>query len=274
MKKVIILTGSELRHIFMRKAIALDSHIDVLCSYCEGNEKSLETQIKQQKSAKSLEVRHLQARSRSEKDFFEAFVSLTMDRSNPKQIAKGEINDDNIVEEIIKLSPDLIIAYGCSIIKKPLLEAFAGQFINIHLGLSPYYRGSGTNFWPLVNKELDRVGVTFMHIDAGIDTGEIIHQLRARVFEGDMPHQIGNRLISDIAKVVRKLIVHFDDLLTMKQLPIPKDAKFYRNSDFSKESVLKLYKNFDEDIVGKYLYQNKTCKVEIIENSVLKGLVE
>ncbi len=270
MKKVVVLTGSELRHTFMCKSIALAPNIEVLQSYCEGSEKSLQTQIMQQKSIESLEAKHLNARSRSEKDFFEAFVSLTMDKSNPQQIAKGEINDNNIVNEIIRLSPDLIIAYGCSIIKEPLLKAFEGRFINIHLGLSPYYRGSGTNFWPLVNNELDRVGVTFMHIDAGIDTGEIIHQLRARVFVGDTPHQIGNRLIADIAKMARNLIVHFDDLSKMKQIPIPKDAKLYRNSDFSKESVQKLYKNFNDGMVQKYLFQSKTTKVEIIENAVLK----
>ena len=272
MKKIVILTGSELRHTFIRKAIALDSNIEVLKSYCEGNEQSLKTQTLQEKNAESLEVKHLNARSRSENDFFEIFVSLTPEESNPITIRKGEINDDEIVMEIIQMSPDLIIAYGCSIIKEPLLKAFGGRFVNIHLGLSPYYRGSGTNFWPLVNDEVDCVGVTFMHIDAGIDTGEIIHQVRARVFEGDTPHQIGNRLIGDIAQVIRNLIVRFDDLVKMEQLPTPKDAKLYRNSDFSKESVQKLYKNFDAGIVQKYLLKKETTKVEIIENPVLRVL--
>ena len=39
------------------------------------------------------------------------------------------------------------------------------------------------------------VGATFMYIDAGIDTGEIIHQIRADIVIGDSPHSIGNRLI-------------------------------------------------------------------------------
>jgi hypothetical protein len=49
------------------------------------------------------------------------------------------------------MSPDLIISYGCSIIKRPLIEYFDKKFINIHLGLSPYYKEGGTNFWPFVN---------------------------------------------------------------------------------------------------------------------------
>ena len=61
--------------------------------------------------------------------------------------------------------------------------------------MSPYYRGSGTNFWPFVNNELQFIGATFMHIDEGVDTGEIIHQIRANIFHDDNIHQIGNRLI-------------------------------------------------------------------------------
>ncbi len=41
-----------------------------------------------------------------------------------------------------------------------------------------------------------------MHIDAGVDTGEVIHQMRARVALGDSPAQIGNRLIVDMAERV------------------------------------------------------------------------
>ena len=53
---------------------------------------------------------------------------------------------------------------------------FSRKFLNVHLGLSPYYRGSGTNVWPLINTEPDMVGATLC-IDAGIDNGEIIHQI-------------------------------------------------------------------------------------------------
>src|SRR5690606_10372264 len=102
-----------------------------------------------------------------------------------------------------------------SLIREPLLSAFQGRFLNVHLGLSPYYRGSGTNFWPLVNGEPEFVGATFMHIDAGVDTGEVIHQIRARIFPGDTPHQIGNRLIADMARVYAALIRDFDRLERM-----------------------------------------------------------
>ena len=86
---------------------------------------------------------------------------------------------------------------------------YEGRFINIHLGLSPYYRGSGTNFFPFVNNELQFVGTTFMLIDKGIDTGRIIHQLRSD-FKFDNIHDIGNNLIKKSIDQLIKLIKIFN----------------------------------------------------------------
>ena len=110
------------------------------------------------------------------------------------------------------MKPDLLVCYGSSLIKSDLLRKFEGRFLNVHLGLSPYYRGSGTNVWPLINIEPDMVGATFMYIDAGIDTGKIIHQIRADVYLGDSPHTIGNRLIRKMTSTYAEIVCNFNDL--------------------------------------------------------------
>ena len=40
--KIVILTGSEIRHEYFRRKIAGDDRIEVLATFCEGQEKSLE----------------------------------------------------------------------------------------------------------------------------------------------------------------------------------------------------------------------------------------
>ena len=57
-----------------------------------------------------------------------------------------------------------------------------------------------------------------MHIDDGIDTGEIIHQIRARKYFNDNIHQIGNRLIKDSFIECVKIIRSFENLDHMAQL--------------------------------------------------------
>lgn len=135
-----------------------------------------------------------------------------------------------------------------------MLDLFRGRFLNIHLGLSPYYRGSGTNFWPFVNKDLQFIGTTFMHIDKGIDTGEIIHQIRPKIYFNDNIHQIGNRLIRDSIIECVKLILSFDQLETFSKHEIDlKEGRYYKQKDFTVESLRLAYKNMSEGIVMKYL---------------------
>jgi len=271
MKKIVILTGSELRHVFFRKHVALNENIKVVNTYCEGLNKTLETVVQKDDAPKDMRLKHLAARVRAEKDFFSTFVDQSPDRSNPISIAKGDINLPNYAQSIIDADPDLIIAYGCSIIRDPLLSAFAGRFVNVHLGLSPYYRGSGTNYWPLVNNEPEYVGATFMHIDAGIDTGEIIHQLRAIYCWGDTPSQIGNRLIVDMTHEVQRLIVNFDNVVKMPVLPAPTVARLYKKRDYTEDSVVQLYCNFDGGLIERYLSEesNRLAAVPILQNPAL-----
>ena len=154
-----------------------------------------------------------------------------------------------------------------------MLDVFEGRFINVHLGLSPYYRGSGTNFWPLVNGEPEFVGATFMYIDSGVDTGEVIHQLRADIHYGDMPVQVGNRLIVDIAKEYCHLIKSFNQIERMPHSVFNSDieAKYYKKADYTEESVSLLYKRFSDGLVDTYLKtkHERHLASPIIKNSAL-----
>lgn len=274
MKRIVILTGSELRHEFFRKYIALAKDIEVINSYCEGQEKSLRTITEKDRITDDVRLKHLSAREQSEKDFFELFLETTTDHSNPVHLPQGEINTPKYTEAITNSKPDLLIAYGCSIIREPLPSTFEGRFLNVHLGLSPYYRGSGTNYWPLVNGEPEYVGATFMYMDAGIDTGEIIHQVRAKYSWGDTPSHIGNRLIVEMSRVYRNIITNSDKLKKMPQLPIPSNEKVYKKKDYTEESVLTLYKNFNDALIGRYLIEetDRCAKVPIVNNLAIEEI--
>ncbi len=267
--RIVVLTGAELRHSFVRKAIALSSGVTVARSYCEGTEKNIWRLVEAAgDDADTLRSRHLSARDQSERDFFATFVALAPDRSAPVFLAKGEINDPRHAEDIGGVNPDLLACYGSSLIRDPLLSRFEGRFLNVHLGLSPYYRGAGTNFWPLVHGRPEFVGATFMHIDAGIDTGKIIHQIRARVFPGDTAHQIGNQLIVDMAFVYADIIAKFATLPDMPQLDEPTEVNVFRQKDFTEKSAEQLNRQFANSLVGRYLAEaeQRHLRVPIIEN--------
>lgn len=264
MQRVILITSDEVRHIFFRKFIASSNKYETVRTYVETDNRN--------NISNDLKNEHLLLREQTEIDFFDLFNNKIQDSSNPKYIEKEHINSIEIVNEIIFLNPDLIISYGCSIIKSSLLSKFKGRFINIHLGLSPYYRGSGTNFFPFVNNEPEYVGATFMYIDEGIDTGEIIHQIRPTIFLGDTIHHVGNRLIKEMAIVCEKLIISFNQLQTIDSLFFNyHNEKYYRKNDFTEDTVKKMYLNFQNNMIKEYLNNKleRDNKVPIIQNPVL-----
>lgn len=251
MKKIIILTGDECRHTYFRMRLSADKRFITLASFCEGLEKSLTKKINDDKDALEIEKLHVIARNASENDFFGEAISLFPDNSNPIKIKKDEINNQEIVQKIVSLMPDLIICYGSSLISSELLEIYKDRFLNVHLGLSPYYRGSATNIWPLINNEPYMIGATFMFIDEGIDTGRIIHQIRPEIYLGDSPHSIGNRLIRKMTEVYAEIIVNFDKLSNEKQ---PKEkGRLYKIKEFDGFACENLYKTLQSDMLINHL---------------------
>lgn len=253
MKRIVILTGAELRHDYLRVAFGLEADLEVLRSYCEGTENTASTSIDAAAPGAEQQAEHFRARQASEHDFLEALTANAPDRSHPARIPRGTVNDREIVDEILALEPDLLVAYGCSIIKGRLLDGFRGRFVNVHLGLSPYYRGTGTNFWPLANGEPEFVGATFMHLSPEVDGGEVIHQVRAEMRRTDGPHEIGNRLIRDMVPHYVDLVRAFDRLPKMDQIPAPQTARYYRRRDFTAESLGRMHVNFETGMIARYL---------------------
>ena len=72
-----------------------------------------------------------------------------------------------------RLRPDLAIA-RCKVLLNPEIFEIPriGTFV-LHPGICPEYRNAHGCFWALANRDLDRVGMTLLRIDAGVDTGPV-----------------------------------------------------------------------------------------------------
>jgi folate-dependent phosphoribosylglycinamide formyltransferase PurN len=76
-------------------------------------------------------------------------------------------------EFMAALQPDIAIARCKVILKREVFEIpRAGTFV-MHPGICPEYRNAHGCFWALVNRDLERVGMTLLKVDAGIDTGPV-----------------------------------------------------------------------------------------------------
>ena len=92
-------------------------------------------------------------------------------------------NSDAAREFLNSVKPDILIA-RCKFILKPDIFTLArvGAFA-LHPGICPEYRNAHGCFWALVNRDLDRVGMTLLKIDKGIDTGPVYLQAGCSIDE-------------------------------------------------------------------------------------------
>ena len=84
--------------------------------------------------------------------------------------------DDQFIDDIEKLKPDLIVvaAYG-KILPEEVLNIPKFKSLNVHASLLPKLRGPSPIQNSLLNGEKE-TGITIMKMDTGIDTGDIISQ--------------------------------------------------------------------------------------------------
>jgi folate-dependent phosphoribosylglycinamide formyltransferase PurN len=197
--------------------------------------------------------RHFAARDASEAQYFEADAQVKLSSGAVRRsVEGGGCNLADEVDAMRRLEPDVVLVFGTGILRDPVLAAFAGRLINIHLGLSPYYRGAGTNFWPLVNGEPEYVGATIHYLDAGIDTGAIIAHARPAIAPGDGPHDLGNKTIVAAARLLADA-AEAHCARRVRAVPQTGGGRFYQRKDFTAEAVRRLYRNFDNGMIETYL---------------------
>jgi Formyl transferase len=93
----------------------------------------------------------------------------------------GDLNRLDLVTLEPALSSDAYVVFGASYIRGWLAEALVERrCINLHMGISPYYRGAATNFWALYDGRPEYVGATIHLLSEGLDCGPILfHALPA-----------------------------------------------------------------------------------------------
>ena len=261
--EIIIITSNSLRHRFFAESLCRG--LEVKKVFIEGNFSQPEY-IKYENL--NIVDKHFAHRHNSEIDFFSDNYNLL--ESKLSFIQKDFINSKVFLDQVKDLKPNLIITYGCSIIRGEILNLFKDRIINIHLGISPYYKGSGTNFHALVNNEFKYFGYSIIYMNEEIDGGEIIHQSQADFFEFDSPHTVGNRLIKKMVFDTLILLENFH-LVERKKIPnIKFKEKYFKRRDSNEFTVSKLYKHFRKNLISYLQNHENDKKIEIITQSFIK----
>lgn len=92
-----------------------------------------------------------------------------------QQVPMRQISEQPLEMFEEALACDVFILFGCSYIKGDLAEALIDRnAVNIHMGISPFFRGNSCNFWALYDDFPEHVGATVHRLDRGLDSGPIL----------------------------------------------------------------------------------------------------
>lgn len=130
----------------------------------------------------------LKKRSKTRIEEIKQIYALNVDshyQSHVKCYPVKSVNDEAAIEIIALCKPDIVVVNGTRIISRQVLETIQVPVINMHMGITPKYRGVHGGYWALVSSDAEHCGVTVHMVNTGIDTGDVIRQKQISVEKED-----------------------------------------------------------------------------------------
>ena len=245
--KILFIGGNHPRHLYYINKVARD--YPLAGAVIQKREHMIpEPPQNTPKKYKDLWHRHFEGRDAAEYKYFgDQFYP---DVDNLIEVTGDNLESNQVVQFVNSLRPDIVLIFGCGMIRGELARVLPEMTINLHLGLSPRYRGAATLFWPFYFLEPQWAGCTFHKIVHEPDAGDILHQCRPVLKKGDGIHDVACKAVIHAAGEIRRLLYAYPDWKFKKQTATGKN---FLASDFKAHHLSAIYEVFDNDIVDHYL---------------------
>ena len=130
-------------------------------------------------------------------------------RASVPTISVAGLNNEETLLKIRALEPDLLLVYGTGIVGRRLLKLPKYGSLNMHTGVSPFYRGADCAFWPLFNRDLNMLGATVHDCTSDVDGGGIHAVRRVKLEENDNLFSVFFRTVKEGAEIYLETVQRF-----------------------------------------------------------------
>lgn len=147
------------------------------------------------------------------------------------------------------LNSDCYLTFGCSYIKGWLAEFLIKKHcLNIHMGVSPFYRGANCNFWAAYDMNYEYVGGTIHFLAKGLDSGPIIDVIFPNLNNCDSPFDFTMKSVKSSQDHLINMLENKVDLSLLKAKSQNKKLliRYTQNKDFN-ESVAQKFIDRDDN---------------------------
>lgn len=237
-KRVTVFTGNQPRHLALIRALSsIYAEVNVVIetvTVCPG-----EVQDYYDKS--DIMKTYFSNVRRVEKEIFGEIGPVSGSNINTLVIKYNDLN--YLSEEQLGFirESEVFIVFGASFIKGWLADFLVEKnALNVHLGLSPFYRGSSCNFWSMSDGNYQLTGATIHLLSKGLDSGPILfHALPAMDKDA-----FGFAMLS-VAAAIEGLVYHLTNGSLTKLIPVIQDRS--KQLRYSKDA------DFNDEVAASYL---------------------
>jgi methionyl-tRNA formyltransferase len=190
-------------------------------------------------------------------------------------------NNEEFVEQVKSLNPDLFVVVAFRILPKEIFEIPKFGSFNLHGSYLPKYRGAAPIQWALINGETE-TGLTTFKLAEKVDTGNIYLQEIIKIYPEDDFGTLHDRMSELGAKMVLETVnliesgnyelKQQDDSLAS---PAPKITKEICQIDWNKSAleIHNLVRGLSPYPAAFFIFNEKVIKIyktEIVERTDLK----
>ncbi len=189
------------------------------------------------KASEAMEKYFVKVREAQRKIFDSTFIKKTKN-INIIPMRSGDLNDCEINFFKDFLRSDFYLVFGSSYIKGKLADFLIKQkAVNIHMGISPYYRGNDCNFWALKDNNPHLVGSTIHLLTKGLDSGPILyHSLSKKIYDNPFEYTM-----STVKSAFHSLKDRIKDRSLFEIEPLAQDKtkeiRYTKKVDFTDQAI-------------------------------------
>ncbi len=254
--KILLFSGSHSRHLFVHKAI---TSLDIDYQAIVMKRESLIPEVPNKLAEKDIHnfKKHFQDRQRIENEAYsKQEIKDVFDEDKTLLLSPSELNSKTVINKVKEFNPDITFIFGCDLIREPLLSTLPKYKINLHLGLSPWYRGSATLFWPFYQLEPQFAGITLHNITNIADAGDIFHQSVPELSVGDGIHDVSVKAVKKAKYELVEMINIFNLKRELYLNNQKTSGRVWRDKDFNPYHLRLIYDLYNNQIVDEYLKGN------------------
>lgn len=242
--RVLAITGDHPRHLRLVEKVSASFETVSVVMKREGL-------LPTEKLESPLMRKHFEIRSQVEEQWFgrpqiKELASLVIDSNSMRQ---GEIGIRK--EEISRF--DACVVFGSTLLPDSLRDSLPDMTLNLHLGVSPRYRGAATLFWPFYMLEPNWSGFTIHKLTGEPDRGDIVVRKGATLTRGQRLHDVSASVTDEGINSFVHVLNRLDSSLEITLRPQKTTGKNWLSSDFSDKHLSLIYEHYDDDIVDRFL---------------------